>query len=325
MKHIIILMGLFTFFNAHAQIERVEPPFWWEGMHYAEIQILLYGKNIAQYRVESDLPISNVLKTENPNYLFVTVDTKDKKAGNYSISLWQKKKQVGSVSYELKARREGSAYRKSFDSSDMIYLIMPDRFANGNPNNDSHPALTDKLNRSAADGRHGGDIQVIINHLDYIQSLGATAIWSTPLCEDNELQHSYHTYAQTDVYKIDPRYGTNEEYQQLSAALHKRGMKLIKDYVTNHWGSQHWMVKDLPCYDWLHQFPGYGQSTFRMSTQMDSNASEWDKKYCEKGWFARSMPDLNQANPLVLNYLTQNAIWWIEYADLDGLRVDTYS
>ena len=319
MKYIITLMGLFSFFNTHAQIERVEPPFWWEGMHYAEVQVLLYGKNIAQYRVESDLPITNVLKTENPNYLFVTIDTKGKKAGNYSLSLLQKNKKVANVAYELKHRCEGSALRKGFDSSDVIYLLMSDRFAN------SHSALTDKLNRKASDGRHGGDIQGISNHLDYIQSVGATAIWSTPLCEDNEPQHSYHTYAQTDVYKIDPRYGTNEEYIQLSKALHKRGMKLIKDYVTNHWGSQHWMVKDLPCYDWLHQFPGYGQSTFRMSTQMDSNASEWDKKYCEKGWFARSMPDLNQANPLVLNYLTQNAIWWIEYADLDGLRVDTYS
>ena len=325
MKYIVILMGLFSFFNMQAQIERVEPPFWWEGMQYAEVQILLYGKNIAQYRVESDLPITNVLKTENPNYLFVTIDTKGKKAGNYSISLLQKNKKVANVAYELKHRREGSALRKGFDSSDVIYLLMSDRFANGNPNNNSHSALTDKLNREASDGRHGGDIQGIIDHLDYIQTLGATAIWHTPLCEDNEPQHSYHTYAQTDVYKIDPRYGTNEEYIQLSKALHKRGMKLIKDYVTNHWGSQHWMVKDLPCYDWLHQFPGYGQSTFRMSTQMDSNASEWDKKYCEKGWFAPSMPDLNQANPLVLNYLTQNAIWWIEYADLDGLRVDTYS
>ena len=146
MKYIVILMGLFSFFNTHAQIERVEPPFWWEGMHYAEVQILLYGKNIAQYRVESDLPITNVLKTENPNYLFVTIDTKGKKAGNYSISLLQKNKKVGSVAYELKHRREGSALRKGFDSSDVIYLLMSDRFANGNPNNNSHSALTDKLN-----------------------------------------------------------------------------------------------------------------------------------------------------------------------------------
>lgn len=156
MKYIITLMGLFTFGMTHAQIQRVEPPFWWEGMHYSQVQVLLYGKNIAQYNVESDLPVVNILKTENPNYLFVTVDTKDKKAGNYTISLLQKKKKVGSVRYELKARREGSAYRKSFDSSDMIYLIMPDRFANGKPDNDSHPALTDKLNRSDSFGRHGG-------------------------------------------------------------------------------------------------------------------------------------------------------------------------
>ena len=180
MKYIITLMGLFSFFNTHAQIERVEPPFWWEGMQYSQVQVLLYGKNISKYRVESDLPITNVLKTDNPNYLFVTVDTKDKKAGNYPIFLLDKNKKVGNVRYELKARRESSAYRKGFDSSDMVYLIMPDRFANGKTDNDSHSALTDKLNREASDGRHGGDIRGIIDHLDYIQSLGATAIWSTP-------------------------------------------------------------------------------------------------------------------------------------------------
>jgi glycosidase len=161
--------------------------------------------------------------------------------------------------------------------------------------------------------------------LDYIKELGATAVWPTPLCEDNDERGSYHTYGQSDVYKIDSRFGTNDDYLHLSAELHKRGMKNIMDYVTNHWGYKHWMMNDLPTYDWIHQFPGYAQTNYRMATQMDTNASKIDKDKCVDGWFVKSMPDLNQSNPLVLNYLTQNAIWWIEYADLDGFRVDTYS
>ncbi|MDO4228743.1 MAG: glycoside hydrolase family 13 protein [Capnocytophaga sp.] len=323
-KHFGVLVLLFSV-PMFAQIQRVEPPFWWVAMNNSELQLMLYGKNIGQFSVESELPIVNVTKTENPNYIFVTVDTKSKSEGKYKISLFNEKKRVTTFHYELKKRREGSALRKGFDSSDVIYLLMPDRFANGNSQNDSSPKLNEKANRNLPGGRHGGDIQGIINHLDYVKSLGATAIWSTPMCEDNDETYSYHTYGQSDVYQIDARYGTNEDYQRLASEMHKRGMKLIKDYVTNHWGWKHWMIKDLPTYDWIHQFPGYAQSNYRMSTQMDVNTSEVDKKYCVSGWFVESMPDLNQSNPLVLNYLKQNAIWWIEYADLDGIRVDTYS
>jgi len=202
---------------------------------------------------------------------------------------------------------------------------MPDRFANGNPNNDNSKSTKENSNRSLPGGRHGGDIEGLIKNLDYIKELGATAVWPTPLCEDNDENYSYHGYGQSDVYKIDPRYGTNEEYVRLSSELHQRGMKNIMDYVTNHWGWKHWMYNDLPTYDWIHQFPGYSQSNYRMTTQFDKNASKIDTKQCMDGWFVPSMPDLNQSNPLVLNYLTQNAIWWIEYADLDGFRVDTYS
>src|SRR5690606_34742063 len=165
----------------------------------------------------------------------------------------------------------------------------------------------------------------IINRLDYLDEIGVTAIWSTPMLEDNDPEYSYHTYAQSDVYKIDPRYGTNEDYKHLADEMHKRDMKLIMDYVTNHWGAQHWMIKDLPMYDWIHQFPGYANSNYRMSTQYDPNASQIDKKYCVDGWFVKTMPDLNQSNPFVLKYLIQNAIWWIEFSGLDGFRVDTYS
>ncbi|MEZ4876400.1 MAG: glycoside hydrolase family 13 protein [Flavobacterium sp.] len=324
MKKILLLLLASTF--SFAQIERIEPPNWWENMNLNQVQIMFYGKNIAQNKVlvSNGVVITDVRKTENPNYLFVTIDTKDILAQNLVFTFSNGKKSF-TKSFEIKQRRKDSKFRKSYDSSDVIYLLMPDRFANGNPNNDSSSDTQEKANRSLPGGRHGGDIQGIINNLDYLKNLGITALWPTPLCEDNDDKYSYHGYGQSDVYKIDPRYGSNEDYVRLSNELHSRGMKNIMDYVTNHWGWQHWMYNDLPTYDWIHQFPGYSQSNYRMTTQFDSNASQIDTKNCMDGWFVKSMPDLNQSNPLVLQYLTQNAIWWIEYADLDGFRVDTYS
>ena len=321
-----ILIFLLTSTSIFAQIDKVEPPFWYEGMNHSDLQILFYGKNIAQNQVSvsNGIVISNVQKTENPNYIFVTIDTKNVPAQELIFTFKNANKSF-SKNYTLKKRKENSKLRKSFDSSDMMYLLMPDRFANGNPNNDSSNDTQEKADRNNPGGRHGGDIEGIIKNLDYIQNLGATAIWTTPLCEDNDKAYSYHAYGQSDVYKIDSRYGTNEDYLRLSAEMKKRKLKLIMDYVTNHWGSEHWMFKDMPTYDWFHQFPGYQQSNYRMTSQFDPNTSKRDAKYCMDGWFVTSMPDLNQSNPLVLNYLTQNAIWWIEYADLDGFRVDTYS
>ena len=324
-KLIYTLIALITL-SVTAQIDRVEPPFWYEGMNKTEVQVMFYGKNIAQnsVTVSNNVVVTTITKTENPNYLFVTIDTKNVKAQELQFTFSNGKKSF-KRNFEIKSRKQNSALRKSFDASDVMYLLMPDRFANGNPNNDSSNVLQEKANRNLPGGRHGGDIQGIINNLDYIKELGATTIWSTPLCEDNDKAYSYHTYGQSDVYKIDSRYGTNEEYKQLAAQMHQRDMKLVMDYVTNHWGAEHWMFKDMPTYDWFHQFPGYAQSNYRMTTQYDVNGSKRDAKYCMDGWFVPSMPDLNQSNPLVLNYLIQNAIWWIEYADLDGFRVDTYS
>ena len=324
MKKILLLLLASTF--SFAQIDRMEPPNWWENMNLNQVQIMFYGKNIAQNKVlvSNGVVITDVRKTENPNYLFVTIDTKDILAQNLVFTFSNGKKSFAK-NFEIKPRNPQSKFRKSYDSSDVIYLLMPDRFANGNPNNDSTNDTQEKGNRSEPGGRHGGDIQGIINNLDYLKNLGVTAVWPTPLCEDNDQNYSYHGYGQSDVYKIDPRYGTNEDYVRLSQELHKRGMKNIMDYVTNHWGWKHWMYNDLPTYDWIHQFPGYSQSNYRMTTQFDPNASQIDAKNCMDGWFVKSMPDLNQSNPLVLQYLTQNAIWWIEYADLDGFRVDTYS
>jgi glycosidase len=325
MKKLLLLL-LLTATTTQAQIDKMEPPFWYAGMLNPQLQVMCYGKNIAQYdvSVSNNIVISNITKTENPNYVFITIDTKNVPASDFTFSFKSKNKTAFTKSYSLKPRRTASDLRKGFDSSDMIYLLMPDRFANGNPSNDSTPDTSEKAARTNPGGRHGGDIEGIIKHLDYISELGATALWSTPLCEDNDDRGSYHGYGQSDVYKIDSRYGTNEDYLKLSSELHKRKMKLIMDYVTNHWG-KHWTLNDMPTYDWLHQFPGFAQTNYRMTTQFDVNASAIDTKMCMDGWFVKSMPDLNQSNPLMLNYLIQNAIWWIEYADLDGFRVDTYS
>ncbi|MEO8239711.1 MAG: glycoside hydrolase family 13 protein [Flavobacterium sp.] len=323
----LVLIVLLFSASAKAQIQKTEPPFWYAGMKNSQLQIMFYGKDIAQYEtsVSNNVVIKNVEKTENSNYLFVTIDTQNIKASDLVFSFKTKNKVAFTQKYSLRERRGNSADRKSYDASDMIYLIMPDRFANGNPKNDSNPSLTEKGNRQDPSGRHGGDIEGIIKNLDYIASLGATTIWSTPLCEDNDKQHSYHTYGQSDVYKIDPRYGTNEDYVRLSSEIHKKDMKLVMDYVTNHWGITHWMIKDLPTKSWINQFENYTQTHHRREVIADIHASKSDQEVCIDGWFVPSMPDLNLKNPLVAKYLTQNAIWWIEYANLDGFRVDTYN
>jgi len=338
MKKALILILLLNSFIISAQgldtaksgLQKVEPPFWWSGMKNSKLQLMLYGNNIAAYTVtvsDKEVVLDSITKTENPNYLFLNLDL-SKVSGNknFELVLNQKGKKKLVQSYELKQRERNSANRNSFDSSDVIYLIMPDRFANGDPKNDSHKDVIEKANRADKGGRHGGDIQGVIDHLDYLDDLGVTALWSTPLLEDNEPVYSYHTYAQSDYYKIDPRYGSNNDYRRLADEMHERDMKLIMDYVTNHWGSKHWMIKDLPTYDFINQWPeGFRRSNYRMSTQFDANTSEIDAKGCMDGWFDTTMPDMNQRNPLLLNYLIQNAIWWIEFTGLDGLRVDTYS
>ncbi|NVJ63628.1 MAG: glycoside hydrolase family 13 protein [Flavobacteriaceae bacterium] len=321
---------LFLFFSgiSFAQLEQVEPPFWWEGMNRSEIQLVFYGNEIGVGDLYLDgQKVDEVIKTENENYLFYNWETKGLKAGSYLFELKKGKKRIATYAYELKKRREGSAQREGFSSQDAVYLLMPDRFANGDPSNDSTKDTYEKANVDDPWGRHGGDIQGIIKNLDYIKELGMTALWSTPLLEDNDKRGSYHGYACSDTYHIDSRYGGNSAYLKLSDELHKRDMKLIKDYVTNHWSLEHYMIKDLPSKDWIHYFDGengYAQTNYRLSTVYDTNASKADIFLAEKGWFVPSMPDLNQSNPMTLNYLIDNAIWWIEYANLDGYRVDTY-
>ena len=319
------------FSAAYSQVQKVEPAFWWSEMKNPELQLLVYGKNIENFQPEfsGSIKIKEVKKVENPNYLFITVDTQNIQPGIFKLSFKNGSKTVSTIKYEFKQRQQHSSQRSGFTSEDVMYLIMPDRFANGNPKNDNTPDTAEKADRSNKDGRHGGDIAGIIKNLDYLKDLGVTTLWNTPLLEDNEPTTSYHGYAQSDYYKIDPRYGTNEDYKNLADELHKRKMKLVMDYVTNHWGSKSWIIKDLPSKDWIHYWNGgengFKRSNYRMTTQFDTNAAKIDAENCMDGWFDTTMPDMNQSNPMVVNYMAQNAIWWIEYAGLDGLRVDTYS
>ncbi len=319
------ILFLFLSLSISAQITKVEPPFWWEGMKNSSLMITLYGDNLADYSVHStDLNLTDVVRLANPNYLFVYADLTSSKAGDYALVLEHPSKPSIKMAYELKQRRGDSALRKGYDSSDFIYLIMPDRFANGDATNDSHPDLHEQANRDDPWGRHGGDLQGIIDHLDYIEQLGVTAIWNTPVLEDNDPKGSYHMYAASDVYQIDRRFGSNEKYKQLSEELKKRDMKLIMDYVVNHWGLEHYMIKDLPSNDWINQWDEFTPSSHAKEIFSDPYAAEVDLKHLVNGWFVQSMADLNQKQPQLLKYLTQNAIWWIEYADLSGFRVDTY-
>ena len=325
--NLIWLLGSTLGLSQTLKLDHVEPANWWTNMKHHQVEVLLHGKNIASCSVKvSGLEILGLVKTENPNYLFVTIETQNRNAGTYPIQLInEKNKEVARFDFKLEERIYQSSERQGFSSKDVIYLLMPDRFANVYPGQDSYPGMSETGNRSLPGGRHGGDIAGIIEHLDYIKELGATTIWTTPLLEDNEPTYSYHGYAQSDLYKVDPRYGTNAWFKELVLESHRRGLKVIKDEVPNHWSSKHWMIQDLPTKTWIHQFDQFTRSSYRTSTQMDPFASESDQSASENGWFDTSMPDMNQSNPLLLTYLIQNTIWWVEYACLDGLRVDTYS
>ena len=310
------------------QVKRVEPLSWWVGMN-TPLQLLVQGDGISEYEVTIEggkgVKVTGVTPGDSPNYLFVDVNVSPIAApGTYWLVFKGKKGESFKYAYEIASRESGSAQRKSFSSADVIYLIMPDRFANGNPDNDSTPDTTEKADRNAFFGRHGGDIQGIMDHLDYIAGLGATAIWCTPLLEDNAPEESYHGYACSDYYHIDSRFGDNEKYAEYVQAAHGKGLKVIMDIVTNHCGTSHWWMQDLPFKDWIHIFPEYTNTNICFSANMDTNASKYDLNIQESGWFVPSMPDMNLDNPFVLNYFIQWGVWWIEKFGLDGFRVDTY-
>ncbi len=313
--------------DADNRISRVEPLSWWVGMRMP-LQLLIAGDSLSNcdVRIEGGrgVEVSAVHQADSPNYLFVDVSVAtDAEAGTYYL-VFTRGGESFKVAYQLAARREGSATRGSFSTSDLIYLLMPDRFADGDPSIDSTPDTHEKADRNAFFGRHGGDLQGMINRLDYVADLGATTIWPTPLLLDNEPEESYHGYACGDYYHIDPRFGTNELYRQFVAEAHAKGLKVIMDVVTNHCGTAHWWMQDLPFRDWVHLFPEYTATNVCFSSNMDPNASRYDLRLQESGWFVPSMPDMNLDNRYLLRYFEQWAVWWTEFADLDGFRVDTY-
>lgn len=310
------------------QLKHVEPPFWWKGFKNPELQVMVHAPNIASTTVtieKGDITLSSVEKVENPNYLFLNLYIPPKtKQNKVLISFTKGGKVVSFYSYEIKERRSGSANRQSFSSSDVIYLLMPDRFANGDTTNDNLPGMRQLAERSNPDGRHGGDLKGIQNHVDYIAELGATAVWVNPVMENNMSVYSYHGYAITDYYKVDARYGSNEDYVKLNQAFHQRGVKVIMDMVFNHCGIEHWWMSDLPQQDWVSQWNEFTRTSYRSSVVTDPYDAELDHIQFNTGWFDKTMPDLNQHNKFLANYLIQNSIWWIEYADLDGIRQDTH-
>ena len=322
-------------------IDRIEPPNWWIGLKNEKLQLLVHHPNIGNSTPTisySGVTLESVHKADSPNYLFLDLILSNTvKAGTFDITFRFQDETELKVSYELKERQIPSEEFNGFDSSDVVYLITPDRFANGDESNDVFPNLKEKtINRDDDYARHGGDIKGIIDHLDYIDQLGFTAIWSSPLLLNDMPQGSYHGYAITDYYKVDPRFGTLTEYIQLSHNMKEKGMKLIMDQVANHCGLEHWWMKDLPFKDWINYQELYEanqddwnwkitkHSNHRRTTNQDPYASTSDHDEMSKGWFVKDMPDLNQVNPFMANYIIQNSLWWIETLQLGGIRQDTY-
>ena len=316
----------------------VYPTHWWVGMKHNKIQLIVHQQDSTEIFPDKltvrssspDFKIVKVHKPENRRYLFVDAVVSP-------VAKPQKVKltfggiianEAKTISYELKPRRKGngSSYAQGVTSSDFMYLIMPDRFSNGDPSNDKVPGMIDPtFNRDSLYYRHGGDLQGVINHLDYLQELGVTAIWLNPVLENNMPKTSYHGYAFTDHYKIDPRFGGDTAYKRLIDEMHKRGMKMVQDAVYNHVGTEHWFVKDQPTKDWLHHWPTYTNTTYKDQVLFDPYASQSDYKRMSDGWFVPSMPDLNQHNPYVANFLIQHALWTVEEYGIDGWRIDTYA
>ncbi len=311
------------------RINRVEPPFWWAGMKNTKLQLLVHGENIAQLRPKiqyKGLSLERVIKVKNPNYLFLDLEMDaSMNPGTCNIVFLDASDKVeASYNYEFMTREKGSAEREGFNNSDVLYLITPDRFVNADPGNDSMEGLKEKSNRDFKGGRHGGDIAGIEKSLDYIADLGFTAIWVNPVLENDQEEYSYHGYSTTDFYKVDPRFGTNEDYRALSKKAKGKGVKFIMDMIVNHCGSGHWWMDDLPTDDWLNFTGEYVQTNHKKSVIQDPHGAKIDRQIFVDGWFVSTMPDLNQRNDLMATYLTQNSIWWIEYADLSGIRMDTY-
>ena len=331
MKKFLLFSGLAltaVAMQAKTEVTRMDPPMWWTGMESHQLQIMVNGENIrdAVPSIDYDgVTIDSVARLDSPNYQFIYLTIDDgTKPGKMDIE-FKSGESVLKTQYELLQRDSSSDSYVGFDSSDALYLIMPDRFSNGNTENDVVPGmLENKVDRNEQFARHGGDFKGISNHLDYISDLGVTAVWLNPTQENDMKEGSYHGYAITDYYQIDRRFGTNEDFLQLVNDAHKKGLKVVMDMIFNHCGSENYLFKDKPQDDWFNFRSNYVQTSFKTASVMDIHASDYEKAIATDGWFTQVMPDLNQRNRHVARYLIQSSIWWIEYAGINGIRQDTH-
>ncbi|MEN6589412.1 MAG: glycoside hydrolase family 13 protein [Proteiniphilum sp.] len=327
MKKTILLSFIFITSLLQAQQVSIDPAFWWSGMAETELQLMVSGDKIADYIpsvTSENIAIKEVVTLPNRNYLLIYLDLSEAAPETFDLVFTSGKKKI-TVPYELKERNPERMAMESFGPSDVLYLIMPDRFANGDPSNDQIPMRTSyQVDRNNPNARHGGDLKGISDRLDYLSDLGVTAIWLNPVLENDMEGGSYHGYATTDYYRVDPRLGSNEEYVQLIEDAHQKGMKVVMDMIFNHCGSDHPWLKDVPSHDWFNNLEEYVQTSHMKEMYFDPYASEFDKSRMVDGWFVPTMPDLNQRNRHVAKYLIQNSIWWIEYSGVDGIRQDTY-
>ena len=350
MKKILTALALGTTLsmNAAVKIDKIEPANWFVGMKDASLQLMVYGQGIKTAEVTTDYPgvkIDSLVRLDSPNYLLVYMNVKDAQPGTMNL-LFQQGKQKKKVAYELKVREKKGEERIGFSNADVLYMLMPDRFASGRSDNDQIKGMRPyKNDRSEPSLRHGGDLEGIRQHLDYFKELGVTALWFTPVLEnnspDNGLFSTYHGYATTDYYRVDPRFGSNEEYRRLCDEAHEKGLKIVMDMIFNHSGFEHPWVKDMPTKDWLNTpewLKGtnlddqtqmtvgdhYLQTSYKLTPVVDPYASKVDMRETVDGWFVPTMPDLNQRLTWVMDYLIQNSIWWIETVGIDGIRMDTY-
>ncbi|WP_299440703.1 glycoside hydrolase family 13 protein [uncultured Aquimarina sp.] len=325
----VVLLSISFFCQAQKKerLTHVEPPFWWTGMTNPDLQLLVHGKNISLFDVSLQYPglqLKSVSKVENENYLFLNLSiSKNAKPGFFSITFTNGKEKF-SYRYQLKPKAERGQVGQAVTSADVVYLITPDRFANGDITNDSTDDTLEKLNRKDENGRHGGDLKGILDNFDYFEELGVTTLWLNPVLENDQPVYSYHGYAISDFYKTDTRFGSNDDYKRLVGLSHDKGIKVIMDQVFNHCGSGHWWIQDLPSKDWLNQWDTFTKSNFTNIAASDPYVSSSDFDLLTKGWFDVNMPDLNLENDFLATYMIQNSIWWVEYSGIDGIRLDTY-
>jgi len=326
----LLILISFQLFAKKPSFERVDPPNWWVGMQNSRVELLVKGEHLNDISgvgiEENGVVVERVIPFANPNYLGLILNIDATASPGIFHLNFQKEGKTFSLEYELKARNVVPDQQEGLLPSDFIYLVFPDRFANGDPKNDQVKGMNETtLNRDSMFLRHGGDLQGIADKLDYFQELGVTALWINPVQENDQPKESYHGYAITDHYKIDPRFGSNESYRQLAKDAKAKGLKTIMDVVYNHWGDRHYLQQDPPAPDWVHQWKSFTKTNYRAPLLLDPYVAPSEKKVFTDGWFDHHMPDLNQQNPHLAKYLIQQTIWWVEYAGLDGLRIDTYA